>query len=154
MAKLWAVVWKIVPMELAALLVSFLSPFLPHLLKLSKPVAEETGKALGKKLGEGTWETAKQAWGKLAPKVTEKPLAKGAAEALAENGQDDEAQEIWLSQLKKVLAANPELAEELKGLLDKDAEAVEQAVNVSQTVVGDKNIVIASSSGSINITQS
>ncbi len=140
-------------MELAALLASFLSPFLPHLLKLGKPVAEETGKALGKKLGEGTWETAKQAWGKLAPKVTEKPLAKGAAEALAENGEDDEAQEIWLSQLKKVLVANPELAQELQGLLDKDAETVGQAVSVAQSVVGDRNIVIGSSSGSVNITQ-
>lgn len=140
-------------MELAALLASFLTPFLPHLLKLGKPVAEEAGKALGGKLGEGTWETAKQAWGKLAPKVTDKPLAKGAAEALANNGQDDEAQEIWLSQLKKVLTANPELAKDLQGLLDQEAEAVAQAVSVCQTVVGDKNIVIGSSSGSINITQ-
>lgn len=140
-------------MELAALLASFLTPFLPHLLKLGKPVAEEAGKALGGKLGEGTWETAKQAWGKLAPKVTEKPLAKGATEALAVNGQDDEAQEIWLSQLKKVLTANPDLAKDLQGLLDQEADAVAQAVNVSQTVVGDKNIVIGSASGPINITQ-
>ncbi|MGD1858255.1 MAG: hypothetical protein ACFB2W_28800 [Leptolyngbyaceae cyanobacterium] len=113
-------------MELAALLASFLSPFLPHLLKLGKPVAEEAGKALGGKLGEGTWETAKTAWGKLSAKVTAKPLAKGAAEALAENGEDEDAQEIWVSQLKKVLAANPELARELQTLLEKEAKVVNQ----------------------------
>ena len=67
--------------------------------------------------------------------------------------RSDEAQEIWLSQLKKVLTANPELAKDLQGLLDQEAEAVAQAVSVCQTVVGDKNIVIGSSSGSINITQ-
>ena len=140
-------------MELAALLTSFLTPFLPHLLKLGKPVAEEAGKALGGKLGEGTWKTAKQVGGKLASNVTEKPLVKGAVQALADNGQDDEAQEIWLSQLKKILAANPELAKDLQGILDQEADAVTQAISVSQTVVGNKNIVIGSSSGSISITQ-
>ncbi|MBE9067180.1 hypothetical protein IQ260_10985 [Leptolyngbya cf. ectocarpi LEGE 11479] len=141
-------------MELTALLASFLTPFLPHLLKLGTPVAEEAGKTLGSKLGEGTWETAKQVWGKLSPKVAEKPLAQGALEALADNSQDNEAQEVWISQLTKMLAANSNLAEELQRLLDKDAKVVKQAVSVSQTVVGDRNIVIGNSSGFFNLTQS
>ena len=141
-------------MELAALITSFLSPFLPHLLKLGQPVAEEAGKKFGEKMGEGTWEKAKQIWAKVSPKVNEKPLAKGAAEAVAEDGQDEDAKDILVKQLKKLLEANPALAQSLQQLLATDSEAVARVVSVTQTVAGDKNIVIGDASGSVDITQS
>ena len=140
-------------MEIAAVLTSLLSPFLPQVLKLGQPVAEEAGKKLGAKLGEGTWETAKAAWGKLAPKVAAKPLAQGAAVALSENSQDAEAQAILTSQLEKLLAAHPDLATALQQLLNTEADAVAQVATVTQTVTGDRNITIGSASGSVNISQ-
>ena len=140
-------------MEIAAVLTALLSPFLPQLLKLGQPVAEEAGKKLGAKLGEGTWETAKAAWGKLAPKVAAKPLAQGAAMELADDSQDAEAQAILTSQLEKLLAAHPALAASLQQLLNAEADAVAQVVNVTQTVAGNKNITIGSTSGSVNISQ-
>ncbi|EKU96909.1 hypothetical protein Lepto7375DRAFT_0834 [Leptolyngbya sp. PCC 7375] len=150
--KLWTSL-KIKSMALAALLASFLTPFLPHLLKLGQPVAEEAGKKLGEKLGEGTWEKAKQVWGKVFPKVNEKPLAKGAAEALAEDTQDKDAQDALTKEFKKLLEANPELAQSLQQLLAEDTEAVAKAVSVTQTVTGDQNIIIGDASGSFTITQ-
>lgn len=140
-------------MELAALLTSLLSPFLPHLLKLGQPVAEEAGKKLGEKLGEGAWETAKQVWAKVAPKVNEKPLAMGAVEALAEDMQDEDAKDTLTKQFKKLLDANPEFAQALQQLLEADSEAVARVLTIAQTVRGDKNIVIGDASGSITITQ-
>ncbi|MEM6866763.1 MAG: hypothetical protein AAF528_00065 [Cyanobacteria bacterium P01_C01_bin.121] len=140
-------------MELAALVVSFLSPFLPHLLKLGQPAAEAAGKALGEKLGEGTWNKAQAVWNKLALKVKGKPLAKGAAEALAEDAEDEDAKEALTRQLDKVLAANPDLSQALQQLLAADAEAVSKVVTVTQTVTGDKNIVIGSGDGSVNVRQ-
>ena len=140
-------------MEIAALLTTLLSPFMPQLLKLGHPIAEEAGKQLGAKLGEGTWETAKKAWVKLSPKVNQKPLAQGAAVALSEDAEDAEAQAILTQQLEKLLTANPDLAESLSALLSRESEVVAQMTSVSQTVTGDQNIVIGTSSGSVNITQ-
>lgn len=139
-------------MELAVLLTTFLSPFLPHLLKFSEPVAEEAGKKLGAKLGDGSWETAKKAWSKISPKVEEKPLAKGAASALAENEQDGEAKAILIKQIEKLLAESPALSQSLQQLLADDAESVNKTMSISQTVTGDRNTVIGEASGPINIS--
>ncbi len=140
-------------MEIVALLTTVLSPFMPHLLKLGQPIAEEAGKQLGSKLGEGTWETAKTVWTKLAAKVKTKPLAQGAAAAVAEDGQDAEAQAIFTQQLEKLLTAHPDLAQTLAALLSRESGAVAQMTTVSQTVTGNQNIVMGTSSGSVNIIQ-
>ncbi|BDM83849.1 hypothetical protein AM10699_67100 (plasmid) [Acaryochloris marina MBIC10699] len=122
-------------------------------MKLGQPVVEEAGKSLGKKLGEGTWNKAKQIWEKVFPKVNEKPLAKGAAEALAEDTQDEEALDTLTKQLKKLLEADPDLAQQLHKLVAEDEEMISKAVNITQNVRGDKNIVIGQSSGgSFNIS--
>ena len=141
-------------MEIAALIASFVSPFLPHLMNLGKPVAEGAGKKLGEKFSEGAWEKAKQLWGKIGPKIEEKPLAKGAAEELAENADDADALEVLTKQVKKILEANPDLAQSLRSLLDEDAETVSKVVKITQTVTGDRNVTIGDAGGSVNITQS
>lgn len=141
-------------MEFAVLLTTFISPFLPHLLKLGEPIAEEAGKKLGTKLGESSWETAKQVWGKIAPKVKEKPLAQGAAAAVAEDVQDEDAQAILTKQIEKLLAANHDLSQSLQKILAADAKSVSKAVAITQAVTGNKNIVIGEASGSISISQS
>ena len=63
-------------MEFAALLTAFLSPFLPHLLKLGEPIAEAAGKQLGEQIGQDSWATAKAAWAKVQPKVEQRPSPK------------------------------------------------------------------------------
>lgn len=140
-------------MELAALLTSFVAPFLPCLLNLGKPAAEAAGKKLGEKFGEGSWEKAKQVWTKLSPTVKEKPLAQGAATAIAQDTEDEDAQAVLTRQLEKLLDANPELARSLQQMLDENAVAVASVTQITQTVTGDKNITIGNASGSTNITQ-
>ena len=140
-------------MELAALLTSFITPFLPHLLKLGQPAAEAAGKKLGEKFGEDSWEKAKQVWGKLAPRVKEKPMAQGAAAAIAEDTRNERAKDLLVEELKELLAADVELKSFLQQLLNENAEAVASVTQVTQTVTGDRNIVIGNASGSTNITQ-
>ena len=140
-------------MEFAVLLTSFLSPFLPHLLKLGEPIAEEAGKKLGEKLGNSSWEIAKKAWSKLSTKIEEKPLAKGAATAVAEDDQDEDAQAVLTKQVEKLLAANPDLSQSLQQILAANTESVSRTIAIAQTVTGDKNIVVGEASGSINISQ-
>lgn len=139
-------------MELAVLLTTFISPFLPHLLKLGEPIAEEAGKKLGAELGESSWETAKKVWNKIASKVKEKPIAQGAVAAVAEDLCDEDAQAILTKQLEKLLIDNPSLSQSLQKILI-SSDSVSQAVTVTQTVTGNKNIVIGEADGFVNISQ-
>lgn len=140
-------------MELAVLIASFLSPFLPHLVDLGKPVAEEAGKVLGTKIGENSWEQAKKVWGKLSPQLTASPLATGATQALSQDSEDQDARDVLTKQLDKILSSNPALAEELERVLQRNTGAIEKSVNIHQQVRGDKNITIGDASGSISIQQ-
>jgi hypothetical protein len=140
-------------MGFVTLLVSFLKPFLPYLLNLGKPVAETAGKKLGEKLGEGSWDKAQQLWGRLLPKVAEKPLAQGAVQALAENAEDDEAKDILSKQLQKLFEANPDLAQQIQQMVSSDQDMIANAVTITQNVQGNQNIVIGEASGSVNIRQ-
>lgn len=81
-------------------------------------------------------------------------MAKGAAEELAENADDADALEVLTKQVKKILEANPDLAQSLRSLLDEDAETVSKVVKITQTVTGDRNVTIGDAGGSVNITQS
>ena len=138
-------------MELAALVTSFLAPFLPQLLKLGQPLAEEAGKAVGKQIGAGSWERAKQLWQKLWPKAEARPAINGAAVVLADDVTDKDAQVMLTKQLGKLLTADPELTATLKELLADEIAAAGNGVSVTQTVMGDSNIVIGQTDGNISI---
>ncbi len=58
---------------------TFLTPFLPYLLKAGEKAAEEAGK----KLSEAAWEQAKTKGGKPHPKVETKPVAQEAMRDVA-----------------------------------------------------------------------
>ena len=139
-------------MELAALITSFLAPFLPQLLKLGRPVAEEAEKEIGKQIGAGSWEKAKQVWHRLRPKVEAKPPVNGAVAILADDVNDTDSQQMLAKQLSKLLAAEPELVATLKTLVSpEEAAAASKVITVNQTVTGDSNIVIGQTDGNIRI---
>ncbi len=130
--------------QLIQQLVAFLAPFLPHLLKLGERVAEEAGK----KLGEAVWETAKALWAKLRPRVEAKPAAQEAAQEVAAQPDDPDAQAALRLQLKKLLAEDPALAEEIARLW---GEA--QAAGVTVVAAGERSVAIGGSvRGSVIIT--
>ena len=97
-------------------LVSFLTPFLPYLLNAS----EEAAKEAGKRLGEATWETARAVWHKLRPKIEARPAAQEAAQDVAADPDNPDTLAALRVQLKKLLAEDLSLAQEIAGLMQTD----------------------------------
>jgi CHAT domain len=125
------------PMDIA-LLVKFLVPCLPFLLNVGNKAVE----GASQKLGEDVWRKATVVWGKLQSKVEAKPMAKGAAQELANFPDDADALDILQKQLKKLLDEDKALAAEIAGLMAEDSEVISKVVNtLNQTITGNKNLV-------------
>ena len=100
-----------------SLLVKILAPCLPFLMTVGNKAAE----GASQKVGEDIWNKAKAIWGKLQPKVKAKEAAQEAAGDVAKNPEDEDSQVALRVQLKKILEANPELAEEITKILEESA---------------------------------
>ncbi|GAX41049.1 hypothetical protein NIES4075_20170 [Tolypothrix sp. NIES-4075] len=98
-----------------ALLVKFLAPCLPFLLKVGNKAVE----GASEKVGEDVWNKAKAIWAKLHPKVEAKEAAKEAATDVAQKPEDEDLQASFRVQLKKILDADTPLAEEITKILQK-----------------------------------
>ncbi|MBD2458739.1 hypothetical protein H6G80_32345 [Nostoc sp. FACHB-87] len=121
-----------------AILVKFLTPCLPFLMSVGNKAVE----GASQKLGEDVWTKAKAIWAKLQPKVETKPMAKGAAEELANSPNDADALDILQKQLKKLLDEDKALAAEIAGLMSEDSEVISKVVNAyHQTITGNENVV-------------
>ncbi len=96
---------------LADALVTTLAPALPFLVSGGKELVEEAGKALNVEL-------VKKLWGKLRPRVEEKPAAAEAAQEVARAPEDGDALGALRIQLRKILESDPALAAELAGLVE------------------------------------
>jgi hypothetical protein len=106
---------------LATEITAFLAPFLPDLVKLGGKAAEEASK----KLGVDALENAKGLWGKLRPKVEAKPAAQEAVMDVVAAQKDEDAQAALRLQLKKILAEDGKLADEVSRMWQetKDSKA-------------------------------
>ncbi|NEQ54836.1 MAG: hypothetical protein F6K11_32725, partial [Leptolyngbya sp. SIO3F4] len=81
-----------------------------------------------------------------------KPPVNGAVAILADDVKDTDSQQMLVKQLGKLLDAEPELAAALKELVSpEEAVAAGKVVTVTQTVTGDRNIVIGQTDGDIRI---
>jgi len=128
---------------LAASLTTALVPLLPYLLKAGEKAAEETGKSVALQ----TLDWGKSLWAKLKPKVDEKPAALEAAEDVAKAPNDQDAQGALRNQLRKLLEADPSLAEEVKRMLEE--EKAKGIVSVS----GDRSVgIVGNVTGSTIVT--
>lgn len=124
-----------------ATLTTFLTPFLPFLLKVGEKATQEAGKKFGEGFGASAWEKAKALWTKLQPKVEAKPIAKGAVEELAKFPNDADAKETLQKQLKKLLDEDKNLADEIARLMQEDSEVISKVVNTfNQTISGSDNV--------------
>jgi hypothetical protein len=131
-----------------SLLSSFLAPFLPYLVRN----AEDLGEDVAKKLGAEAWGFARRIWGRLRPKVDERPAAQEAAADVAAKADDPRALGALELQLEKLLAADAQLAEDVARLFAEAEEAGvvasgERAVAIggdvtsSTVVTGDQNTI-------------
>lgn len=119
----------------AAVLASFLAPCLPFLVK----GGEEAAKEAGKKFGGEVWERAQVVWSKLVPKLEARPAAREIAGDLAGDPEDADLQAALRGQLKKLLAEDAALAQELAALMQSENEETSGGDTVTQTVTGEHN---------------
>jgi hypothetical protein len=110
-----------------------LIPLMPYLLKMGEKAAEEAGE----KIGGATWEWGKGLWSKLRAKVEAKPAAIEAAQEVAKNPDDVDAQAALRLQLRKLLEGDATLAEEVYELVEKA-----QAAGVTVTASGDRSVAV------------
>src|SRR5829696_9032978 len=118
---------------LASSVTTALVPLLPYLLKAGEKAAEETGKAAA---GQ-SWEWAKSLWTKLKQNVEANPAALVAAQDVAQAPGDGDLQAVLRVQLKKLLAEDQSLAEEVSRWLEQGKAA---GINVSAT--GARSVAI------------
>ncbi len=134
--------------QLPAQLVQFLAPYLPYLLKGLKLAGQEAARKLGEKASEGGFEQAKALWDKLRPKVEAKPAALEAAQDAAAHPDDEDALAALRRQLKKLLAEDDSLAQELARLLPQSGPAGQTV-----TASGNRSVAIGGNvSGSVIVT--
>jgi hypothetical protein len=118
---------------LASSLTTALVPLLPYLLKAGEKAAEETGKTVA----DQSLEWAKSLWAKLKPKVDAKPAALEAAQDAARTANDEDAQAALRVQLKKLLAEDQSLAEEVSRWLEQG-----KAAGIIVTASGERSVAI------------
>ncbi len=118
---------------LANSLTTALVPLLPYLLKAGEKAAEETGK----KALDQSWEWGKSLWSKLKLKVEAKPEALEAAQDIAQNPDDQDAQAALRRQLRKLLNEDQSLAEEVNRWLEQG-----KAAGNTVTASGERSVAI------------
>jgi formylglycine-generating enzyme required for sulfatase activity len=102
------------PTLLAEALTILLAQSLPNLLAGGKKVAGKAVEEIGKQVGAGASEQVKEIWKRLRGK---RPIA-AAAKDLAQLPDDSDARGALRLQLKKLLATDPALADELSALYE------------------------------------
>ena len=130
-------------MEITALVQS-VTPWLvaaaPYLVKLRDVAGEEAVKALSKeaatKIGGKVWESALAVWGKLSGSGTgSKPDVLKAVQDVASAPNDDDTHAALRVQLKKALAEDSALREELLQIFN-----AAKAGGVNVTASGDRSV--------------
>jgi len=131
--------------QLPAQLVQYLAPYLPYLVKGLKQAGQEAAKKLGEKAAEGGLDQAKALWDRLRPKVEVKPAALEAVQDAAAHPDDEDALAALRRQLKKILAEDEALAQELARLL-----AQSRPSGQTVTASGSRSVAIGGNvSGSV-----
>ena len=124
-----------VVVPLAGQLVQVLTPFLPYLVK----AGESVGARAAEQLQDQGWDLASKLWARLGSKVEGRPAAQEAARDLAAAPTDEDAQAALRVQLRKLLADDPALQQELSALLNASGQGTTTTnVNVS----GDRSVGI------------
>jgi hypothetical protein len=141
--------WRDVTMDpklLADALMNFLAPALPYLVA----GGEKAVGWAGKKISEDGLEIAKKLWGKLQPKVEASPMGTGAVEVLEADPEDSDARGTLRLQIRQILAADLELAEELARLLPPAVPTTTyQAANYGPGAIAQGPGAVAAGAGGI-----
>lgn len=124
------------------LLATFLSPFLPQLMKLGGQAAEKVTEVVSEKFGEAAWVKAQKIWERLSPKVEEKKDLKVSMEQLAAKPDSTARQAVFQEELEALLNENPDLGKAIAQIMQEDAPDGTPGTQILQNVTGNKNQVI------------
>ena len=127
------------PVDIVAAVVRDLAPAAPFLLGLGGKAAE----GAAKKLGEGVWTRAQTLWSRLRPKVEATPSALEALRDVASAPGDEDSQAALRVQIKKLLAEDPTLAEDVRQIVSTNAAGVQ--VNAR----GKRAVAVGGNAGTI-----
>jgi hypothetical protein len=114
-------------MDVSAL-TAFLAPVLPYLLR----AGEAATKQAASRFGDATWERARRLWARLRPQVEETPRAQEAVDEVAAAPDDARLRGALEVQLERLLAADAELAADVRRLWQ---DVVEAGAAPSTTVI-------------------
>lgn len=136
---------------LASTLTGLLAPALPYLVKFG----EQAGTEASKKIGVDAWEQAKTLWNKLRPRFEKKPAAQEAANDVADDPVNEDAQAALRQQLKKLLTEDSDFALELAKVLAASTTApsgttIDSSVSVEGGGVAFGSGSVVNSSGTIS----
>lgn len=131
--------------ELAKQATEVVAPFLPVLEPALTGAAEEVGSAIA----SAGLDQAKALWSKLSHWIMGHDDARKAAQEVAQAPKDDDAKAALRLQIRKLLTANPALADELAGMLGGNkvvasgagAIAIGGSVSGSTIITGNGNTV-------------
>jgi hypothetical protein len=118
-------------------LVKELMPFLPFFFT---QFGKETAERAGRQFGSQAWEHAKAIWDKLSGRLEERPGARAVVLDAAEAPDDEDARAAFRRQLVRILTDNPQLAGELRGMLDQRPAG--EASSVVVTARGERSIAV------------
>ena len=125
-----------------ALVTAFLTPFLPHLLKLGGQAASTVTDVVSEKFGEAAWSKAQKIWGCLRPKVEEKEDLKVAATQVATKPNSTARQAVFQEELEALLSEDPDLATAIAQIMAEETADGTPGTQIVQNVVGNKNQAI------------
>jgi len=118
-------------------IITFLSPFLPFLIKFGEKSAETAGS----KFGEDAWNKAKKVWDKLHPAVAAKEDAKVAVEQVAAKPESKARKAVFQEELETLLKENPDLLEAIAQIWQEKPEATSRT-QINQNVRDTKGQVM------------
>ena len=129
---------------IATAVTSCLAPALPYLLKAGEKGIE----TIGCKMGAGMWETAKAIWQRLSLS----PAIESAAREVVSAPEDQDAQAAFRHQLKKILAADEQLASALARLLKEGDKAASPRAEVyGEGAVAQGSGAVAAGKGGVAV---
>lgn len=128
-------------------LTSFLSPFLPALVKIGTKAAETVATNAAKEFGEAAWKKAEAVWEKVRPGLEAKAAGKEAIEDLECEPEDQDNVAALETQLKKILKGDENLAAAIAEILEADAPDGTPGIQIVQNVTGDRNLTIGQMTG-------
>ena len=134
-----------------ALLTTFLSPFLPHLLKLGGEATAKVTETVSEKFGEAAWAKAQKIWTKLQPKLEEHEDLNIAAKQAATKPDSKARQDFFQEELETLLTNNPDLEKAIAQIMNESASG--NLGQVTQSVGKVDGQVIGQVSGGQSIGQ-